>query len=133
MPWRKKTFPFIIPRGIDAVYHGLVGRKYGTGIGLFLAFSEIAKGEIRHQIMECPFGLCHKSIAVSQKQQVLDPAITYQHIGQRDDRPSLTTAGSHNQQGLTPVPFIKGITNSLDGFLLVIAVRYFITDAYTLQ
>ncbi len=82
MPGGEQLVPRLVTGIIDAVHHGLVGGKHRTGAGLLLALGEVAQGEVGQLVVKRPLGLRHQCVAVGQKQQILHPAVTDQHIGQ---------------------------------------------------
>ena len=106
---------------VDAVHHGLIGREYAVGGVVVLFLAEIGHRQIGQQVHEAALGLRDQRVSVSQKQNILHPAVLQQYIAQGDDRSGLARAGGHDQQRFAAVAAAKGITDGLDGALLIVS------------
>ena len=64
--------------------------------------------------------MCHQTVTVGQKEDILHPAVLKQYITQSDNSSRLAGTGSHNQQSLAAIAR-KGITGCFDCTLLIVA------------
>ena len=113
----------IVPDGIDAVHHGLIGGEDAVGGIVVLFFAQIGDGEIRQQVDKAALGLRDQTVAVGKEEDVFDPAMLQKHIAQGDTGTGLAAAGGHDQQRLAAVLLIESLADGLDGPLLIIPAR----------
>ena len=105
---------------VDAVHHGLVGRKDAVGRVIVLLLAQVGHGEIGQQIHKAALGLGDQRVSVGQEEDIFHPTVLEEYIHQSDDRAGLARAGGHDQQGL-PAVLGQSLTGGLDGPLLVVA------------
>ena len=118
-----KQFPLLIFHRINAVHHGLVGRKNTVGIVIILLLHQVGTGQIRQHIHKTSFRLRHQRIPVRQEQNIFDPARLQKNFAQSDNRSRLTRSGGHDKQRFPAVFLIKTVTHRPDGRLLIVASR----------
>ena len=64
-----------IVNGINAVHHGLIGREHAVCRKVVFVLAEVRHGKLRQEVDKAALCLGHKTVAVSQKQHVFDPAM----------------------------------------------------------
>ena len=119
MPAGEKL-PLIVPDGIDAAHHGLIGGEHAPGGIVVLFLAQIGHGKVRQQIHKAALCLGNQAVSVGKEQNILHPPLLQQHLAQGDHRPGLPGAGGHDQQDLSAV-LRQGVTGRPDGGFLIIA------------
>ena len=119
--------------GVDVVNHRLVGREHYSGVGVSVALvvAEYTGGATRQQLDKVLVCLVDQHCSVGQEQHILDPAVTHQHIHQRDGHTGLARSRGHNQQ-CPAVHSVQMLTHLLDSRLLICSVSYRVLDLQVL-
>ena len=128
-----KQLSLFVAHRVDAVHHRLIRGKNAVGRVVVLLLAKIRHGKLRQQIDEAPLRLRHQRIAVSQKQDILRPALFQKRLAQCDDRPRLAAARGHDQQSFSAVLLAEALADGFHGSRLIISARNLLIDDDVLQ